>query len=903
MNNRRHTAFVIPHTHWDREWYRPFRVFQLRLIDVIDTVLELLEDPGYRRFTLDGQAVILEDYLALRPEREEDLRRHVQEGRLRIGPWYVLADEFLVSPEALVRNLALGRRVCSRFGTPLPVGYTPDSFGHISQLPLLMNGFGLDSVVFQRGMGDDGERLGAEFIWEGADGTSEVFTAHLFGTYSGATALGHVSWEYLDDYDPERAKAHLNALLYGRSDAGLADLPDWFRLSLERISGGLTARATGGALVLMSGSDHLFPQPNIQQAVEDARSCFPEMDFVQADIEEYVAAARATAGHLERYRGELRGSRYQHILAGVLSARLYLKQANHEAELLLEKYAEPLSVLAWIAGADYPAAFLTEAWRELLKNHPHDSICGCSIDSVHREMMTRFETVMQMGQDINRRAFTALSGTLQLNVQDVIEVGAAGIAAFNPVPFPRRTVVRHELDLEPGSAANIRITDHNGQPVPFQVVAERVPAPGRSDAFVDRTRLEVLTGLPGLGFANLHLAEGQGSRVEGSVTLARDGGSLRLGNGIVNMHAHEDGSVILEDVRSRRRHDLQLKFEDRADAGDEYDFSPAAGDEPLFFSSPAGGPHLLQGGTVRQTVAFDYLLELPEKLLPDRRTRTGSTIVPARLELTLEADSPLLRIRITFDNTAQDHRLRLHLASGIQADTVWADGHWHVLNRPARPAGGDNWFQIPPAPNHQRSFTAVSDGDTGFALLNRGLPEYEALPGAGGTALAVTLVRSVGWLSRDDLLSRPQGAGPALETPEAQCQGPQVAELAVMLFTGDWWDSSLLAEAQAFQAPPAAFTGSTSSAEGLFTLVGPLVLSAVRKTEERSGFLIRIANPAPVAVSGELRFSSEPRELHRIRLDETRLEPLAAGSVLQLQLAPGSVETFEVVAGGGEERT
>ena len=154
--DRRFTAYIVPHTHWDREWYQPFRVFQARLVDVIDTVLELLEDPAYRRFTLDGQAAVLEDYLELRPEREADLRRFVQAGRLRIGPWYVLADEFLVSPEALVRNLQFGRRVSRRFGEPLPVCYTPDSFGHVSQLPLLAAGFGLPAVVFQRGMGEDG---------------------------------------------------------------------------------------------------------------------------------------------------------------------------------------------------------------------------------------------------------------------------------------------------------------------------------------------------------------------------------------------------------------------------------------------------------------------------------------------------------------------------------------------------------------------------------------------------------------------------------------------------------------------------------------------------------------------------------------------------------------------------
>ncbi len=894
------TAFIVPHTHWDREWYEPLSVFRLRLVDVIDQVLELLNDPAYRRFTLDGQAIILEDYLDFRPEREAELKQRVQEGRLRIGPWYVLADEFLVSPEALIRNLQLGRATCERFGPPLPVAYTPDSFGHISQLPLLAKGFGLESIVFERGLGDEGERLGSEFRWVAADGKTEVFAAHLIGTYSGAAALGHVSWELTDPYDSRRAIGHLRAALYGVQGDEVADLPEWFRASLERVEGGLVAHATGDALVLLNGSDHLFPQPNLPEIVADANRAFPNIEFIQADVEEYVNAARSSAGQLESYQGEFRGSRYQHILAGVLSARLYLKQANEAAETLLESYAEPLSALSWLAGGSYPQAFLTHTWKLLLQNHPHDSICGCSIDDVHREMMTRYEAVQQFGADICRRAFLTLSGVRPDNIQEVNERDRASLAAFNPLPFARQAVVEQQLELPVGSSENLAVLDQDGRSLPLQVETMLENAPGFSEQQQESVRLRVLATLPPLGIANLRLVQQAGPPASAGVYVRQDAGGFLIENSAVQLTVNAAGNAVLLDRRSGEQYDLNLTFEDQADAGDEYDFSPLANDQPLFFSQPDAAARITQSGPVAATVQLSYRLALPEQLEADRLTRTGEATVPLTLELTVTGESPLLGLRVTFDNTALDHRLRLRVSTGVRAETIWADGHFDVLERPLQPTGGEEWFQVPPGSNHQRRFVAVSDGARGLALLNRGLPEYEAHPAASGVDVAVTLVRSVGWLSRNDLLSRPQGAGPALPTPEAQCLGMHVCELAIYPFASEWWNSALLQEAQAFTAAPLVFSGAAQDTSGLLELSGPLQVTAVKRAEDRDSLIVRVSNPAPVPAEGQVRFQPAVSSLYLTRLDETRIEQLEAASSFTLLVGARSVQTLEVVLEGGD---
>jgi alpha-mannosidase len=179
------TLHLVPHTHWDREWYLPFQSFRVRLVQMMDKLLDALSSDGtYRHFMLDGQAILVEDYLEMRPEQAEDIQRLVQTGQLAIGPWYVLADEFLVAPESLVRNLMLGARVCERFGGRLPVGYVPDIFGHVSQLPQILRGAGLESAALRRGLAQEP----AELWWEAPDG-SRVLTCYLRDGYDNAAHL------------------------------------------------------------------------------------------------------------------------------------------------------------------------------------------------------------------------------------------------------------------------------------------------------------------------------------------------------------------------------------------------------------------------------------------------------------------------------------------------------------------------------------------------------------------------------------------------------------------------------------------------------------------------------------------------------------------------------------------
>ena len=316
-------------------------------------------------------------------------------------------------------------------------------------------------------------------------------------------------------------------------------------------------------------------------------------------------------------------------------------------------------------------------------------------------------------------------------------------------------------------------------------------------------------------------------------------------------------------------------------------------------------------GPLRAAVAFDWALELPESLADDRSTRLGRTTLTARVEVALHAFGEHVELNLDLDNPAADHRLRLVVATGIEADAVACDGHWHVIERPVARPPADHWYQRPVPTVHQRRFTAVDDGAHGLAVLARGLPEAEPRRGPDGVELAITLLRSVGWLSRDDLRSRPQGAGPAVATPEAQCPGRHRFELGVVPFAGGRGAVRLHRAAERFTAPARAFPAGphdprpdlkperqiatddtdASTPRWQLELTAPLTLSAVHPYGP-DGALVRVWNPAPQRVRGRLALDPTPTTTHRARLDGHPLDaPPIRGGVLELDVGPSEVVT------------
>jgi mannosylglycerate hydrolase len=910
----KYTVTVVSETHWDRAWYVPFQEFRVRLVRLIDRLLDLLErDPDFRCFMLDGQTVVLEDYFAIRPENRERVRRFVQEGRLQVGPWYVLVDEFLASPESMIRNLQIGWRMAEELGQVMWVGYTPDAFGHIAALPQILAGFDLDNAVFWRGMGPEGEELGTEFRWVAADGTS-VLAIWLADGYHNVSNLGYpLKWG-----DTSQMRFSLELALD----------------QIERAVESARARANTPALLLMNGIDHAEAQTELSQILVAARERFPDVEFCHGTLEDHIARVRAAETELREWRagrsslGEFNRGTYDIVLQGVYSTRMYLKQANHRVLTLLERYAEPLSGLAWVlTGREGDAAFLEEAWRWVLKNHPHDDICGCSVDQVHEEMMYRFGQAEQIGHTILRDASRSI-----MREVDYARHQGLPITLFNPLGWPRQEIARLEIPFDMGDpmAERFQILDSDGQKVPYQKLSDE-----------PRIWLEVLKGnakrvvtvalpveVPAGGYASCYVqpAEGDQPVVEEKLRVCERGAE----NEFVRLQIQPDGSLTLTDKGTRITYQGLNRFEDSEDAGDEYTYSPCPNSQTLTTEGLKATITPLHAGPLQATFCVELDLEVPASLTEDGQQRSEERVsLPICSEISLYADRPGVYISTTVDNRARDHRLRALFPTPLRPTHSRADGHFAVIEREVDMPEVTDWEEDPSPTKHQRAFVDVSDGGGGLALLNRGLPEYEARrEHDGSVTLCLTLLRCVGWLSRGQLLTRCQRAGLPLPTPGAQCLGSHTFEYAIVPHKGGWQavfqaaynynaplhalradidEGMLVRELELIQedselirqhALPWDRSGALADRQSLVAAEpSAFVVSGLKRSEGGEGLIVRGYNITDEPLEVTLSFGFPIRALYRARLNEERVEELEASSDRQVTLPIGGHEvvTIEVL--------
>ena len=934
---------VVSHTHWDREWYLTHEQFRFRLVVLVDRLLDLLDaDPAYKHFHLDGQTIVLEDYLEIRPEQEARLRQAIAAGRILIGPWYVMPDEFLVSGESLIRNLLRGHRISREFGTPMPVGYLPDLFGHVGQMPQIWRQFGLDNTILWRGFGG----AQAEYWWDAPDG-SRVLMMHLPPEgYCNATRIV---------FDPDEMMARAKE-----------------KVDFEK------GRTRTGQALLMNGVDHVEPHTAIPALIAKL-SAIPGQRAKHSTLPDYVAAVRAAveAGKpaLDTIVGELRGGTdYANLLPGVLSARVYLKQQNAQVQTLLESYAEPLSVMAAGVAADvaqafrpafrYPAGQLRHAWKTLLQNHPHDSICGCSVDAVHDENMTRFARVRQVGDAVVDAALDAIadsvpapsaSGVIRAVVVNTDAVARAQVVeAFIDLPVdsaePWRKVDDQALDRPvtfwPRELTITGVTGPDGQPVEFQILGEEplvthVMSRYETPWALNVRRMHLLwwaPSLPPCGYVAFDLAVGpSGSNAAAGRRLV-GGGEKFAENERIKMSINHDGTFAVSDKATGVTYQRVAAIEDVGDVGDEYNYSPPAADRRVTSADARViGVSRIGGSPLRAGLRVELELPLPRSASQDRQARAADTVmVPVTIEATLDAGSPRVSFAITVDNRAADHRLRLLFPTGAAAvETARADTAFDVITRPARipvPATIKNESPVSSMP--MISVVDAGDAETGATVIGKGLMEYEivttttsnaepaepaekagdraassassALIVVSDPAIAMTLIRAVGDLSRNDLATRPSGhAGPPVATPAAQCIGLQRFELAFEPHGPAPLAGELMMGARTHNIPPRITTartpgGTAPLSHSFFSIdrrAGDVVLSALKQAEDRSSVIVRLFNPGDEAAQVVLSTGAPIAQAFAVNFLEERQGALAIEhGGIALRLTPKQIQTIELVS-------
>ncbi len=772
METPRRTVHIVPHTHWDREWYASFQTFRLRLVDLLDDLLPRMDaDPSYAHFLLDGQLAVVDDYLAVRPHEADRLRRLVGGGRLAIGPWYTLPDEFLVGGETLVRNLQLGLATGDRFGGAMAVGYLPDMFGHVAQMPQILAGFGFEHTVVWRGVPAAVDR--SAFWWRAPDGTA-VRAEYLPQGYGNGSAL------------PDDAKAFVAAV------SGFADL--W-------------AGLVRGPVLWMNGTDHQVPQPWLGRVVAEANDIQDDLDLRIVPLADHLAAA--PTDDLPTWTGELRSGARANLLMGVVSNRVDVRQAAARAERALLTGAEPLSAL-FLPPGRWPAALLAEAWRGVVLNSAHDSVCACSIDPVVDAVLHRYGEATDIAAGLAERAAAHLAarvdhdgpvvvnatarprggvveltlpgtevpaGTQLVRAQAADAVLLEGTAAI-VLPAADQVdwipgVTGFSLEDEDGTvlAANRKVgTGQLVTPEVRAVLAGLATTAGVLRMRVTRpAEVTVLAAVPevaGFGWRAWDPADGAAGPRPVEVTEAD--GTTRLGNGLVTVDVDAaTGTFALDGHAGLGR------LVDGGDCGDTYNWCPPT-DDSVVDAPTSVEVNVVERGPVRARVAITARYLWPARTRGLAR-REGEVPHEVRTVVELRAGERAARVEVRLDNRSRDHRLRAHFPLPAPAIGSRADCAFGPVERGLVAEGGPTEAPLPTYPAQR----FVQAG--GLTVVPDGVAEYELVDVRDGAAheLALTLLRATGMLSQVPMATRPLPAGPLIRVEGAQLQRPLRLRYAV----------------------------------------------------------------------------------------------------------------------------
>ncbi|MCL4312593.1 MAG: hypothetical protein M1131_00390 [Actinobacteria bacterium] len=863
------TVFIVPHTHWDREWYLPFQRFRLKLVQTMDELLDLMDnDPSFSCFVLDGQMAMVEDYLEIRPNKRQLIEDLAKENRLELGPFYVLADEFLPSGETLITNLQMGIASAENFNEAMRIGYLPDMFGHTAQMPQILRLMGIDKAVVWRGVPKAVDK--DRFWWVAPDGSS-VLTIYLVNGYANGAFI------------PEDPRA-------------LIELA-------TRIEDSQSNFLASSSFIVMAGNDHKKPERWLGRVVREANAiqeleAEPRYHFHITGISqlfqlenhprpdshgdgESLDPQNSPPSKLTVVEGELRSSARANVLMGTISNRMDVRIAAYEAERALEALAEPLCSL-FLPRGDYPEVPLALAWKKLVINSAHDSICACSIDEVVDQVLVRYHEARQIAEGLCEQVLSRLSehtppgkllllntsprhrsGVIEavvtgewrteqnepdgkdLSIQlleelpapaeSILDTNTAGVISLLEMissnqlfegMFLHSTKVRWVADEplssndSPATTTNVLDISAEGQhqvsgtsSMPMDmpnslnkgyVLVSVLLAPAAlGDLDLDALRNEVASivsqhpqtpvkiqlkgvparrvlmrveDVPGYGWRTLSMSDTshpKGTKMEERVTLHRYGGRVVMSNNLITVEAgFPDGTFSIDSLGGLGR------LLDSGDNGDTYNYCPPPHDH-VVDSPESVSVNVLEEGPVRARVEVISTYNWPISIDKSTGKRVGSRKVPIGTELSVLAGEPWVRVRVSFINTNQDHRLRCIFPLPYPVTTSRAKTAFAIVERGLRSEGGGGEYPLATFP----SSGFVNAG--ALTIVHQGCMEYELveIEKKDGTefanSLALTMLRSVGMLSTAANSLRAGPAGPSIELTGSKMLGRREFSYAV----------------------------------------------------------------------------------------------------------------------------
>ena len=921
------TAHIIPHSHWDREWRYPIWENRSLLVDFMDELLDTLEKkPAYKQFIMDGQSVILEDYLEIRPEKKELIEKYVKEGRITAGPWYTLPDLYPLDGECLIRNLLKGFRTSEKLGKTMKIAYTSFGWGQTAQFPQIYLGFGIDFCITAKRVTPD-RAPDSEFWWEAPDG-SRILTTRLG---EGARAQFFVTTVVPARYGMPNEKDWKiewknTGLIYHKADASEAQtdyikfsdeqnfFQDTLQENLEKCWKSTDDSLSDKNRLMLCGCDFSGAVSDLDKIIESGNKLV-DFELVHSTIDTYIDELRKDIDEekLITVNGELREGPSSACSGNALSTRLYIKQLNKNVQNLMIHKAEPLGASMMMFGEAYEKGFFDKAWEYMLKAHPHDSINGVTQDATADDVYYHLRQAYSLADTANQRGMMKLISRVDLSAyseEDIL------LIAYNALPFARSEVLKLCVDMpKERDSWDLKITDHNGRRVQYQKIAIDELVAGVHDTnarpaplHVDRHTIYMETGeIPAGGFKIFKVDAGRTfertfmcgptyQRTASGKEISVCDNTLE--NRYIKAEVNPNGTLKITNKENGSVYDQMHYFEDTGEVGDYWINIRPNHNRKYNTIANSAKVWIEDNGDLAATLGIEVKMELPKEgirpgdfFAANSKRSDDNGVVTIRSYVTLKKDAKTLDFHVEIDNTVKDHRIRAVYPTGIRADYSYANGHFTVDKRPIVKKGGGEYepdMQTLP----MQTFVDISDGEKGVAFLNNSLTEFEATD--EGTVY-LTLLRGV----KNAICTERRVTSYYPDQDGGQCLGKRTCDYALYMHDGEWHTSDTMELSQRLNVTPTVMQiaggskGDIRPDESFLELDKRLVMSAMKKAEDRESVILRIYNPTEEAVTSVIKLAKQPKASYYTNLNEERLEAVELGKAISV--GKQKIVTIELV--------
>jgi len=918
---------IISNTHWDREWRFPFQRNRQMLVDMIDSVLHILEsEPDYRAFHLDSQSIVLQDYLQIKPDKKDLIIQLVKENRLLIGPWYILPEEFQVGGENLIRNLLLGHKVCNEHGGVSKIGYSPFSWGQISQLPQIYKEFGIDVIMFYRGVNSLDSKQ-AEFIWEGADGTKTLTSR--FSTLPRYNFYFYIYRPVVHDegFNDVEYKWNKGGVAFHFADAQQHN-EDYFiparvdSYHLENIKPQVKAIIkdqandfTTAHVIWMEGHDSSGPNVKTVQIIKDIKKTFPGIDVRHSTLEEYSKLLKENVDEskLPLVNGERRSAQYDkrsgNLYGYTTSARMFLKQLNFDAERWVQYYAEPFNSFAGLLGYDNNDEYLNIAWNNLIQNSAHDSIGGCSLDEIHEDMIIRYKHAVEIAKGVFERANKHIAVNLNLNCFHFASSKDENykpifITALNPNQFKRDEVVKAFIDVpaeydngaiklyeEKGFVAAVQlINSYKVEPVVEQMIDRPM--------FFKMNRYECylhLKNVPKFGSKTFEVVPEKNFPKSESLIGKKHNKNIQFENNFLKIKVNKNGTLNIIDKTNEKSFDNIGYFYDEGEAGHAWVHKSI---KPILTTLKSSSKIILiENGNLLSSVLIKHKILVPANLKERKKKKYKTVKMNIELTVSLSKTSRRVEFNIRVQNNAESHRLRMMFPTGTKAVSSFGEGQFDVVERPIKHIDSKDWVEQPMYDYPMHQFVDVSDDKIGAAILVDGLKEYEVLEDKKRT-VAITLFRGF------EFIIAPSSVEDYTDQKGSQCFGEQNYRLAFYPHAGNWQQGNVYKEALNFNNSIRLFqsgksSGSLQPTNSFISIENEdLIFSAFKRSEanEIKCYVLRLYNPSATEIKSVIKFAFNILKVVQVTLEELPLKEIKLKNKISFAAMAGAkkIVTYKI---------